>query len=145
MRYLMLLLLLSTAAASAQDADVKRTIATFFEGLHTSDTLKMKSVCSDKLILQTIKDEKNGATLKEEPVHGFYASIAALPRELRIEERITDYKILTDGGLAHAWTLYEFYVNGQLSHTGINSFTLFNDGSGWKIIHIIDTRHRRKA
>ena len=71
MRYIMLLLLLSTAAASAQDADVKRTIATFFEGLHTSDTLKIKSVCSDKLILQTIKDEKNGAILKEEPIHGF--------------------------------------------------------------------------
>jgi hypothetical protein len=29
-----------------------------------------------------------------------------------------------DGSMAHAWTPYEFYVNGKLSHKGVNAFTL---------------------
>ncbi|MEM0542129.1 hypothetical protein WFZ85_05850 [Flavobacterium sp. j3] len=55
------------------------------------------------------------------------------------------YTIQVDGEMAHAWTPYEFYVNGKFSHKGVNAFTLFKDGSleasGWKIIHIVDTRH----
>ena len=52
-------------------------------------------------------------------------------------------KIEVDGNLAHVWTPYEFYVNGNLSHKGVNSFTLFKESLDWQIIHLIDTRRRK--
>jgi hypothetical protein len=44
--------------------------------------------------------------------------------------------------MAHAWTPYEFYINGKLSHKGVNAFTLYKDDGQWKIVHLIDTRRK---
>ena len=126
----------------AQEADVKKSITTFFEGMHTSDTLKIKSVCSDSLILQSVSEGKSGIKLSTEKASEFYKAITEIPKSAKIEERILDYKIQIDGAMAHAWTPYEFYVNGKLSHKGVNSFQLFKDNGIWKIIYIVDTRRK---
>ena len=44
--------------------------------------------------------------------------------------------------MEHVWTTYEFYVNGTLSHTEVNAFTLFKKDNHWKIIYLIDTRRK---
>ncbi|WP_294820428.1 nuclear transport factor 2 family protein [uncultured Flavobacterium sp.] len=124
----------------AQESEIKKSIATFFDGLHTADTLKIKSVCSDKLILQTITENAGGSKLERENISEFYKSVASIPKFTKIEERLLDYKIQVDDSLAHAWTPYEFYVNGKMSHSGVNSFQLYKDNGAWKIIYIIDTR-----
>ncbi|MFD2602897.1 nuclear transport factor 2 family protein [Flavobacterium suzhouense] len=135
------LLLFGIQITVAQEAEIKKSIATFFEGLQSADTIKIKSVCKD-LILQSVS-EKNGMTkLHNEPMDEFYKSIASIPKTMKIEERLLDYKIQIDGVMAHVWTPYEFYINGKLSHKGANSFQLFKEGDIWKIIYIIDTRRK---
>lgn len=126
----------------AQEADVKKSITTFFEGMHTSDTLKIKSVCSDSMILQSVSEGKSGIKLSTERASEFYKAITEIPKSAKIEERLLDYKIQIDGAMAHAWTPYEFYVNGKFSHKGVNSFQLFKDNGIWKIIYIVDTRRK---
>ena len=126
----------------AQEADVKKSITIFFEGMHTSDTLKIKSVCSDSMILQSVSEGKSGIKLSTERASEFYKAITEIPKSAKIEERLLDYKIQIDGAMAHAWTPYEFYVNGKLSHKGVNSFQLFKDNGIWKIIYIVDTRRK---
>jgi hypothetical protein len=44
--------------------------------------------------------------------------------------------------MAHVWAPYEFYINDKLSHTGVNTFTLFKEKDIWKIIYLIDTRRK---
>ena len=140
-KIIILLLLFGTQITVAQEAEIKKSIGVFFEGMHTTDTLKIKSVCKD-LILQSVS-EKNGVTkLNNEPIAEFYKSIASIPKTMKIEERLLDYKIQVDGAMAHVWTPYEFYINGKLSHKGVNSFQLFKEGETWKIIYIIDTRRK---
>lgn len=125
----------------AQEADVKKTIQIFFEGMQKGDTLKIKSVCKD-MVLQSVGENTKGTTLTTENTSDFLKSIASIPTNIKIEERLLDYKIQIDGSLAHAWTPYEFYVNGKLSHKGVNSFQLFKDNGIWKIIYIADTRRK---
>lgn len=125
----------------AQEADVKKTIQIFFEGMQKGDTLKIKSVCKD-MVLQSVGENTKGTTLTTENTADFLKSIASIPNDIKIEERLLDYKIQIDGSLAHAWTPYEFYVNGKLSHKGVNSFQLFKDKGTWKIIYIADTRRK---
>lgn len=125
----------------AQEADVKKTIQIFFEGMQKGDTLKIKSVCKD-MVLQSVGESTKGNTLTTENTADFLKSIASIPNDIKIEERLLDYKIQIDGSLAHAWTPYEFYVNGKLSHKGVNSFQLFKDNGTWKIIYIADTRRK---
>ena len=142
MKKLMVILgLLFMQSIFAQEGDIKKTIQVFFEAMHNRDTLKIKSVCKD-MVLQSISETNKGTTLKKENTDDFFKSIASIPVDMKIEERLLDYKIQIDGSLAHVWTPYEFYINGKLSHKGVNSFQLFKENDIWKIIYIVDTRRK---
>jgi hypothetical protein len=141
-KVILVVALLFAGIVNAQKEQVKKTIETFFEGFHAKDTIKIKSTCSDTLILQSIMESSKGNKLSNQNPKEFYISIASIPAEMGFEERILSYNIQVDGTMAHAWTPYEFYINGKLSHKGVNAFTLFYDISGWKIIHLIDTRRK---
>jgi len=143
-KLLILLLLLTIQANYAQEADVKKTIKTFFEGLQTRDTIKMQSVCYKHLILESIEEHRGQGNLDFEAAADFYKQIARIPQDNEIEERLLSYNIQIDGTMAHVWAPYEFYINGKLSHAGVNSFQLFNDRGAWKIVYIIDTRRSAK-
>lgn len=140
-------LLLFSLTISAQEKEIKQSISVFFEGLQTADTLKIQSVCHKEMKLQSIMEKNMVGTLSFETNEEFYKSIASLPKNLKIEERLLSYKIQIDGSMAQVWTPYEFYIDGKLSHIGTNSFTLLlektPETSGWKIVHIIDTRRKK--
>ncbi|MFN3754122.1 nuclear transport factor 2 family protein [Flavobacterium sp.] len=138
----LLLLLFFSFSGQAQKDDVQKTIDTFFEGFHAKDTVKIKSTCSEKLVLQSISESSKGNKFSEESPNEFYKSIATIPADVKFEERILSYNIQVDGTMANAWTPYEFYINGKFSHKGVNAFTLYKDNGTWKIIHLIDTRRK---
>lgn len=140
-----LMILYGPVSRGQQDATmaVRSSIDQFFEGFHKRDTTQMKTVLAEEVLLQTIGANPEGrAVLRSQPMADFLASIAGIPDSVQIEERLLDYQIRIDGNLAHAWTPYEFYVGGNFSHCGVNSFQLFQDADTWKIVYIIDTRRR---
>lgn len=136
------LILFFTTLIQAQEKEVQQTIETFFAGFHQKDSLKIKSVCAEKMMLQSISEGKKGTELHNELPSEFYKSIATIPNEVQFQEKILKYNIQVDGTMAHVWTPYEFYVNEKLNHSGVNAFTLFKENTGWKIIYIIDTRRK---
>lgn len=143
--YLFILIALSCMGVFAQneEAEVQKTIETFFEGFHKQDSIQIKRAVSSSIVLQTIAtDKEKNAFVKTEDFSAFLKGIAGLPKTISFEEKITGYTIKIDGLMAHAWTTYEFWSNGKFSHCGVNSFQLFNEGSVWKIIYLIDTRRK---
>ena len=138
-----LFFLLLGLCSNAQKKEVQKNIEIFFEGFHHKDTLKIKSVCADKMILQSISDSAvKGNKLSTENVKDFYKSIATIPSSMKFQEKILSYTIQIDGAMAHVWAPYEFYLNDKLSHSGVNIFTLFKEKDSWKIIYLIDTRRK---
>ena len=130
-------------SANAQKQEVQKTIEIFFEGFHQKDSMKIKSVCSDKIILQSISESSiKGNKLSDEKANAFYKSIASIPVNMKFQEKILSYNIQIDGAMAHVWAPYEFYLNEKLSHSGVNTFTLFKEKDSWKIIYLIDTRRK---
>lgn len=140
--YFALFLLFILSLIQAQEKEAQQTIEVFFEGFHQKDSLKIKSVCAEKMILQSISEGKKGNKLVNESPSEFYKSIATIQNDMQFEEKILKYNIQIDGAMAHVWTPYEFYVNEKLSHSGVNAFTLFKENNQWKIIYIIDTRRK---
>ena len=136
------ILFLASFTSNAQKQEIQKVIETFFEAFHARDSVKLKSICSDKLILQSISESPSGAKLSNEIAAAFYKSIASIPNEMKFQEKLLSFSIQIDGSMAHAWTPYEFYINEKLSHKGINAFTLFKENELWKIIYIIDTRRK---
>lgn len=145
-RVIIFLVLLITTTITAQnkaEMDVKKSIDTFFEGFHKGDTLLMKSVMYNNMLTQTTyKDREGKGKLVTDDVEKMIQTIANRPADQKWEERLLDYNIQIDGTMAHVWTPYEFWVNHQFSHCGVNSFQLFNDEGQWKIIYLMDTRRR---
>ncbi|MFW0735608.1 nuclear transport factor 2 family protein [Flavobacterium sp. T12S277] len=141
--FCMVSLLFLGLSVNAQQQEVQKSIENFFEGFHQRDTLKMKAVCADKLILQSISESATkGNKLTDEKASAFYKSIATIPSNIKFTEKILSYTIQIDGTMAHVWAPYQFYVNDKLSHSGVNTFTLFKEKETWKIIYLIDTRRK---
>lgn len=139
--YLIIVLIYSLNNYS-QNFEIKNTIVNFFEAFHKKDTLKLKQICHPLIKLQTINEGAKRTTIMEETKENFINTIALIPKEMQFEERILKYSIQIDGTMAHVWTPYEFYIDNKLSHTGVNSFTLFFENNKWRIVHLMDTRRK---
>jgi hypothetical protein len=131
--------------ADNEEDSVKNIINVFFEGLNKGDTGIMKKSIAEGMSLQTIAVNRKGeAAIRNETVAEFFTQVAVRPPEIKsMEEKITFGTILIDGPMASVWTPYNFFVNGQLYHCGVNSFQLVKTVQGWRIAHIIDTRRRK--
>jgi len=133
-----------TLAQQAQEDKIKEVISLFFEGLQNGDTLKIKQTISDDLVLQTAFLNNEGKSmLRDEDVSKFLNSVASKNPEDRWEEKLLSYNIQIDSNMANVWTPYEFYLNNNFSHCGVNSFQMFHDSTKWKIIYLIDTRRKQ--
>ena len=141
-----IIILLFTSISMAQNLEelkVKNTIIKFFDAFHKQDSIAIKALVSEDVILQSIGKNKEGVTqLKKEAFNGFLKSIVSIPKDQKFEEKLLDFSIQIDGDMANAWTPYEFWFNGTFSHCGVNSFQLVKLEGMWKIIYLIDTRRR---
>lgn len=112
----------------------------FFDGFHKGDTTKMKSVMSPNMRMQNVYVNKEGSqVISYIRAEDYLAAISNRPPNQIWQEKLLDYKVLIDGNLAHIWTPYQFWVNGNFIHCGANSFTLVSTDDGWKILNLIDS------
>lgn len=142
---LLIILCFSTGSIQGQSAvdSVKNTIGKMFFSMKSSDAKSLRECFSDSAILQTIAKDKNGNTvIKNEQVADFIQVISTIPPNAA-DERITFDVVKVDANLAIAWTPYKFYLNGQFSHCGVNSFQLVRINNSWKIQYLIDTRRKQ--
>ncbi|MET7029366.1 nuclear transport factor 2 family protein [Sediminicola luteus] len=137
------LFVLNGNAQSSEENAVRQTIETFFKGFHQQDSLLLKSVVSDQVIIQTIANKVDSTYVQSEDYNDFVSHIIGIPTTTKFQEKLLSFNIQIDGAMAHAWTPYEFWLNDTFSHCGVNSFQLFKDSDSWKIIYIIDTRHKQ--
>ncbi|UYQ94264.1 nuclear transport factor 2 family protein [Chitinophaga horti] len=132
----------SLVAQTPAQEEVKTVIQQMFEGMRKGDSAVVRGVFADKALLQTIVD-RNDAPVKVSTADlgGFLKAIGT-PHTDVWDERITFSQILLDGKLASVWTPYKFYLGDKLQHCGVNSFQLVKLATGWKIVHLIDTRRK---
>ncbi len=143
-RLMMCLLFVNLSAQETEKAAVQKTIETFFEGFHQQDSMLIKQMVSDDIVMQRIAIDSSGnAFVRKQDFSDFLKAIVSIPQTNQFEEIIKSYSIQIDGPMANAWTPYEFRRNGEFSHCGVNSFQLFKDGDAWKIIYIIDTGRKK--
>jgi len=66
-----------------------------------------------------------------------------LPAEQQsVRERMWEPHVHIRGDIATVWTPYDFWIDGEFSHCGIDSFNLIKSGEGWKIAGGIYTVER---
>ncbi|MCS5490531.1 nuclear transport factor 2 family protein [Algoriphagus limi] len=128
--------------AQSSDKEVQAVIEQLFDGMRAKDGQMVAATFLQEAPMQTVIAGENGSKVGSNSVADFVSRISQTPEDVQLDERILDYQIKVDGDMAAAWTPYEFYVNGNFSHCGVNSFQLVRTEEGWKIAYIIDTRRK---
>lgn len=128
---------------SEEEQEIRKTIETFFEGFHERDSVMIKSVSGDELVMQTIAMDEDGEPhLEQSDFSAFLRSIVGIPEKTSFKEELHSFEIQTDGMMANVWTPYSLFIDGTLSHCGVNNFLLIKSYGQWRIIYLIDTRSR---
>lgn len=130
----------STGSATSEK-EVKQVIQNMFHAMLQADTTLLRTCFSDKVIFQTIVNKPEGAIINTMSINDFIQSIGKQAPNV-LDERIEFGAIQIDPLMATVWTPYTFYLKGQYSHKGINSFQLVKFKEGWKIQYLIDTRYK---
>ena len=128
--------------AQQDNENIKKTINLFFEGMKTNDTAVIRNSLDSSCFLYSIAQNKNEQiVLQQEAIADFLQQVISLKGK-KLDERLTSFDIKIDGAMAIAWTPYNFFLNDQLSHCGVNVFTLIKRNEVWKIMGITDTRRK---
>lgn len=139
-RYILLLLLcfigISIQAQNAEPSDeeaVKQSINQFFESLEKQDTALLKDIAFMEGQVWTLNLINDPASHRSrffgDDLKGFDSKNDWLETPLSFE-----IKIHKD--IAMAWVPYEFRVNGDFSHCGIDIFTLMKKDGRWTIMTV---------
>ena len=142
--FLAVVIIMTTSCFGQSTEDsVKAVINSLFDGMKQADADLVKKTFADSMVLQTIsRDREGGIRVQSQNANDFIEFVRKQTKGAA-DERITFETIKIDGSLASVWTPYHFYLNGQFSHCGVNSFQLVRFKSGWKIQYLIDTRRKQ--
>jgi hypothetical protein len=137
-----LLFFCNSSFAQTEELQVKAAITQMFDGMRNADSIAIMNAFSSNAIMQTItKTKQQSDTVRGNTVAQFASSIAK-QKAGALDERITFSQVSIDANLAQVWTPYQFFLNGQFSHCGVNAFHLVKLNGQWKIQYIIDTRRK---
>lgn len=141
----MIVLGISLSAHGQQDAEgmaIMQPIVRLFTGMNLGDSAMVHSAFAKDVTMATVMKDKSGNVVvrRESSIAGFLKAVGT-PHPEPWSEPIWDARIEVDGTFAQVWTQYAFYLGKKFSHCGVDAFQLVNDGKGWKIIHLADTRH----
>lgn len=133
--------LVAPPEARAQDeASVVAAVEQVFEGMRTADADMVGAVFASDARFAILDTREGATTVAVRSVDGWLRSVAE--SEGRWNEQVYDVEVDVDGDMASVWAPYTFYLDGDISHCGVNSIELLRDSGGWKITQLSDTRRR---
>lgn len=126
-------------ADAEEEARVLEAVQGFFDVLRSRDVDHARRILTPDARIQSLAEAEDGSLRPSTPTTGqdFFDRIVGIESDFL--ERMWDATVLIRGRLATVWTPYDFYVNGEFSHCGVDVFTLARDDQGWKTVAITYT------
>ncbi|MEK9613376.1 MAG: hypothetical protein VW080_05565 [Flavobacteriaceae bacterium] len=143
-RFTVLFFVLVSELSWAQKEPFAR-VQSFFEAFHQRDSIQLTHHFDPEAkLLFTSNDPQGRPKQKKLTVHEFIVRVSTRADQPIWEEKIGEPIITQHQNLATVWVPFEFYLDGNFSHSGHNLFQLFWNGSNWKIVFLSDTRESTK-
>ena len=138
------LLLITSLAANAQQSHpeysaVKQVIDQFFESINTGNGELLASLEVEGAQILNIREDSAG---QYEFVERRWFNIDDFSADNQLTERYWDEQLLISDHLAVFWAAYDFHINGEFSHCGIDVLNLIKIDGQWKIGHAMWTIQR---
>ena len=106
----------------------------FLSALSAADTATLSMLLAPEAMVYSVREGEGGPSLRAVPRAAFLESLGGEDQELL--ERMWDPTVEVDGGVAMVWAPYDFHLNGDFSHCGIDVFTLLDGPEGWQVTSI---------
>ena len=126
--------------AAQSEADALAAVRQIFEGMRHADPDLVRAVFAEDARFAMVDGEASPPAVRVQSVEGWLDAIGGSGGSW--DERVYDMEARVDGDMASVWAPYTFYLDGAISHCGINSIELLHDGRGWRVTQISDTRRR---
>lgn len=134
---LLSLLLLPLTNLANEQTQVLSPINNMFDAMREHDSKKFLKQFTEEAILE--RATKNNE-VKQSDLMKFAEFIEGSKKHL--DEKLFNIKIQESGNLAAAWAPFAFYIDGKLSHCGVNSFQLIKQNELWKIRYLMDNAYQ---
>jgi hypothetical protein len=124
-------------AVAKKDQAVVQPIINLFDAMRAHNGDKLKAQFTDQAMLQRAKNDN---TIVNADIAQFAAGISKSKNNLN--EVLLSAKVQQQDNLATVWTPFVFYLDGKVSHCGINSFQMVKIDNQWKIHYLIDNKYQ---
>jgi len=123
--------------------DVIATINQLFDGMRTNDSTAVRTAFHEDARMNSVFVTPSGEIkLQLGSLDDFVVGVGRA-KDKAWNEVLDDIVVQIDGQLAQVWTPYRFFLgDDQFLHCGVNAFHLVDEGNGWQILQITDTRRK---
>ena len=123
---------LRAAAQSPSDRDaVLAALQVFFDTMTARDVEGARGILVPQGRFHVIDTIKQGSEPRSFANEEYFAQLQASKQTMR--ERIWNSEVRVHGSIASVWTPYDCWIDGKLSHCGVDAFDLIRTAKGWKL------------
>ena len=139
---ILLLISLPILAAAQTTEETEKTavikvVQQFFEAMDHHDTATAKKIVLMDCQLYSVQQTKDSIINRMRKFTDFLLVVGQTNRSL--EEKMWNPTVMIHNQIAIVWAPYDFHLNGQLTHCGIDEFNLVKTNEGWKIAGVMYT------
>jgi hypothetical protein len=119
---------------SDQDHEVAGVAYAFLAALSATDAATLSGLLAPQAMIYSVREGPEGPSLRAVTREAFLESLAGEDQEFL--ERMWNPEVSVQGRVAMVWAPYDFHLNGQFSHCGIDVFTMLMGEEGWQVASI---------
>lgn len=129
--FLPLSFLANNACAQNDEAAILDTVDAFFAALENRDRVALETITVPGSFNVSVRlDEKEAASYGIRN-HAELVTALSSPGDTKRIERYWDPIVLIQKTIAVFWAPYDFHIDGEFSHCGIDSFQLIKQEGNW--------------
>lgn len=120
------------AAAESEREAVLATVQGFFDWIEFGEPARAAATVLPEAAFINLRAQEGGPVVQHFTMAESLARRGSDTRALR-EAIVGEPTVLIEGDLATVWCHYTFHIDGKLSHTGVDSFSLLRTRDGWRV------------
>ncbi len=130
------IVLISVAGANAQPQDAEKaavlaTVQAFFDTMTARDVDGARKILQPQGRFHAMRMRDGKPEVRAFSNEEYLADLKASQRRMR--ERIWDTVVQVNDLIATVLAPYDFWIDGKLSHCGVDAFDLIKTTEGWKL------------
>ena len=119
---------------SGEEERVAGVAREFLRALSAADSATLAGFLAPQAMIYSVRGGSADPSMRAVARGAFLESVGGEDQVLL--ERMWDPVVRIEGRVAMVWTPYDFHLNGEFSHCGIDVFTLLKGVEGWQIASI---------